>query len=261
MQGIDKNTIKRIHDENLSNPVNERILIASLICSLAREFANELVIVGGSAVEFYTAASYMTKDIDFIAKDDFQISKIMTSLGFSLSEGYTWFHQDTSVVVEFPKPPLLGDINRVTEVKTEYGVAKIIGVEDIILDRLKGREFWQDNNELPEMMLFSHYASIDFEYLRRQAKFELVEDVLEKAIADVQAYQAGRSAYLRDNFYSDKIVEEKIIDALEYDVPLKKIISRLANDEQVKGTSIAEKQKYLEYIIGASKDIQELLSD
>ena len=76
----------------------------------------------------------MTKDIDFIAKDDFQIAKIMTSLGFSIGEGYTWFHPDTSVVVEFPKPPLLGDVSRLTEVKTEYGVAEIIGVEDFILD-------------------------------------------------------------------------------------------------------------------------------
>lgn len=86
MQDIDKNIIKRIHEENLSDPVNERILIAAIICSLAKEFANELVVVGDSAVEFYTAASYMTKDIDFIAKDDFQIAKIMTSLGFSIDE-------------------------------------------------------------------------------------------------------------------------------------------------------------------------------
>lgn len=226
---------------------------------MAKEFANELVIVGGSAVEFYTAASYMTKDIDFIAKDDFQIAKIMTSLGFSIGEGYTWFHPDISVVVEFPKPPLLGDISRVTEVKTEYGVAEIIGVEDIILDRLKGREFWQDNNELPEMMIYSHYESIDFVYLRKQAEYELVSDVLEKAIADVEDYKAGKSPYLRNNFYSDKVVEAKIVDALEYDVPLDKIIRRLSNDAQVKGISVDERKIYLEAIIKSSKEIQELL--
>lgn len=226
---------------------------------MAKEFANELVIVGGSAVEFYTAASYMTKDIDFIAKDDFQIAKIMTSLGFSIGEGYTWFHPDTSVVVEFPKPPLLGDISRVTEVKTEYGVAEIIGVEDIILDRLKGREFWQDNNEIPEMMIYSHYESIDFVYLRKQAEYELVSDVLEKAIADVEDYKAGKSPYLRNNFYSDKVVEAKIVDALEYDVPLDKIIRRLSNDAQVKGISVDERKIYLEAIIKSSKEIQELL--
>lgn len=201
----------------------------------------------------------MTKDIDFIAKDDFQIAKIMTSLGFSIGEGYTWFHPDISVVVEFPKPPLLGDISRVTEVKTEYGVAEIIGVEDIILDRLKGREFWQDNNELPEMMIYSHYESIDFVYLRKQAEYELVSDVLEKAIADVEDYKAGKSPYLRNNFYSDKVVEAKIVDALEYDVPLDKIIRRLSNDAQVKGVSVDERKIYLEAIIKSSKEIQELL--
>lgn len=201
----------------------------------------------------------MTKDIDFIAKDDFQIAKIMTSLGFSIGEGYTWFHSDISVVVEFPKPPLLGDISRVTEVKTEYGVAEIIGVEDIILDRLKGREFWQDNNELPEMMIYSHYESIDFVYLRKQAEYELVSDVLEKAIADVEDYKAGKSPYLRNNFYSDKVVEAKIVDALEYDVPLDKIIRRLSNDAQVKGVSVDERKIYLEAIIKSSKEIQELL--
>ena len=261
MQGVDKNIIKKIHDENISNPVNERILIAGLICSLAKEFANELVVVGGSAVEFYTAASYMTKDIDFIAKDDFQISKIMTSLGFSIGEGYTWFHPDTSVVIECPKPPLLGDVSRLTEVKTEYGIARIIGVEDIILDRLKGREFWQDNNELPEMMIYSHYDSIDFAYLRKQAAYELVSDVLEKAIADVEEYKAGKSPYLRNNFYSDKVIETKIVDALEYDVPLARIISRLSNDNQVKGSSLEEKVIYLESIIKESKEIQEVLSE
>ena len=201
----------------------------------------------------------MTKDIDFIAKDDFQIAKIMTSLGFSIGEGYTWFHPDISVVVEFPKPPLLGDISRVTEVKTEYGVAEIIGVEDIILDRLKGREFWQDNNEIPEMMIYSHYESIDFVYLRKQAEYELVSDVLEKAIADVEYYKAGKSPYLRNNFYSDKVVEAKIVDALEYDVPLDKIIRRLSNDAQVKGISVDERKIYLEAIIKSSKEIQELL--
>ena len=46
-------------------PVKERLSISALICSAAKEFSNELVVVGGSAVEFYTAASYMTKDIDF----------------------------------------------------------------------------------------------------------------------------------------------------------------------------------------------------
>lgn len=257
MQSV--NIIKQIHKQYFNDPVTERIAIASLICSLAKKFSNELVVVGGSAVEFYTAASYMTKDIDFVAKDNYNISKLMGSLGFSMSNGYTWFHPDTSVVVEFPKAPLLGDVDRVTEVVTPYGVAKIIGIEDIILDRLKGRVFWQDDNELPETMLLAHYAEIDFNYLNEQAKNELVEDALEKAIVDVDNYKNGRSPFLRNNFYDDKVVEIKIIDALEYDVPVEKIVARLAKDDQVKGKNLKDKEEYLRSIIARSQEIQELL--
>ena len=254
-------TIKRIHEKYRDNPVKERLAISSLICSAAKSFSNELVVVGGSAVEFYTAASYMTKDIDFIAKDDFQIAKLMKQLGFKISEGYTWYHDETSVVIEFPQPPLLGDIKRTTKVETEYGVVEIIGIEDIILDRIKGRAFWQDNNSLPEMMLLAHYDRIDFDYLHEQAKLELVEDVLNKAINDVEAYKAGKTTYLRDNFYSDKIVESKIIDALEYDVPLERIIKRLSGDDQVKGDTELARIEYLNSIISKSKEIQDLLNE
>ena len=65
MLEINPELIKMIHNEYKDNPVKERLSISALICSAAKEFSNELVVVGGSAVEFYTAASYMTKDIDF----------------------------------------------------------------------------------------------------------------------------------------------------------------------------------------------------
>ena len=261
MLEINPESIKIIHNEYKDNPVKERLSISALICSAAKEFSNELVVVGGSAVEFYTAASYMTKDIDFIAKDDFQIAKLMRQLGFKIDEGYTWYHPDTSVVIEFPQPPLSGDIKRTTKVETEYGIVEIIGIEDIILDRIKGRAFWQDNNSLPEMMLLAHYDKIDFAYLHDQAKYELVEDVLNKAIKDVEAFKSGQTTFLRDTFYSDQVVEAKIIDALEYYVPLEKIIKKLSCDEEVKGRDEMERAEYLNKIVSASKEIQELINE
>lgn len=256
---INQDIIKQIHEQFLDNPIVERLVVASLICSLARKFSNELVVVGGAAVEFYSAASYMTKDIDFIAKDDYNISKLMISLGFQISEGYSWFYPNTSLVVEFPKPPLVGNVSKVIKVSTPYGYANIIGIEDIILDRLKGRVFWQDNNELPETLLLSHYQKIDFQYLREQAQKELVIDALEKAILDVDNYKCGKTTFLRNNFYDDKVVETKIIDALEYDVPVEKIVARLAKDDQVKGKNLKDKEEYLRSIIARSQEIQELL--
>ena len=63
------------------------------------------------------------------------------------------------------------------------------------MDRIKGRAFWQDNNSLPEMMLLAHYDKIDFDYLREQAKNELVGDVLNKTIKDVEAFKLGETTF------------------------------------------------------------------
>ena len=254
------NKIKEIHEKYASNKVAERISIAALITEKAKSFSNELVVVGGSAVEFYTAASYMTSDLDFVAKDDFRIAEIMHSLGFKMDAQYIWYHPDTSVIIEFPKAPLAGDIKRVQVVETEYGKANIIGIEDIILDRIKGRVFWQDDNEWPEYMLYAHYDKIDFEYLRSEAAKELVLEAVEKMIADVDAYRLGKIPSLRNTAYTDAEVEHKIISKLENDEDLDDILFSLCMDKQVKGMDIYERRHYLKEIVKNSKEIQEWLN-
>lgn len=73
----ESNVIKAIHQKYANNKIAERISIAAIITERAKSFTNELVVVGGSAVEFYTAASYMTADLDFVAKDDHRIAEVM----------------------------------------------------------------------------------------------------------------------------------------------------------------------------------------
>lgn len=254
------NKIKEIHERYANNKVAERISIAALITSKAKSFANELVVVGGSAVEFYTAASYMTADLDFVAKDDHRMAEVMHSLGFEMDSQYIWYHPDTTVIIEFPKAPLAGDINRVQTVETEYGEAHIIGIEDIILDRIKGRVFWQDDNEWPEYMLYAHYDKVDFTYLREQAEKELVAEAVEKMIADVKAYQQGNIPSLRDTTYADAEVERKIMMRLENDEELDDILFSLCMDKQVKGMDVYERRRYLKDIVKKSSEIQEWLN-
>lgn len=175
-----ENVIKEIHDRYANNKVMERVAIACLITEKAKSIANELVVVGGSAVEFYTAANYMTTDLDFVARNEYGLLELMQSLGFQLDGQYIWWYPDTSVIIEFPKAPLAGDINRVQTVETDYGTANVIGIEDIILDRLKGRVFWQDDNEWPEFMLCAHFDRVDFEYLRQEEKTSLLRKLLRR---------------------------------------------------------------------------------
>ena len=86
--------IQEINKKYSNDPVRERLCIAAVVCERMKEFANEVVMVGGSAVEFYTAASYMTKDIDFIAKDTVNIKRVMTELGFKNDGDGIWYHDD-----------------------------------------------------------------------------------------------------------------------------------------------------------------------
>jgi len=185
-----RNIIKEIADKYRTNPMQERIAVAAAISEEANKIGNYLVVAGGSAVEFYTAASYMTKDLDFVAKDGYRLAEIMRKLGFSITAGYSWVHPDTSVIVEFPTASendvLEGDYDKVMEVETEYGVANIIGIEDAIIDRLCGRKFWGDSNDTPEQMIYGHYDEIDFVYLRKQAKYQLIEKELDVALQKVE---------------------------------------------------------------------------
>ncbi|MBQ0108450.1 MAG: hypothetical protein KBS34_05000 [Phascolarctobacterium sp.] len=188
-----RNLVKEIGQKFQNNPMQERISIAALISEQARKVGNYLVVVGGSAVEFYTAASYMTKDLDFVAKDGHRIAEIMRELGFTCQIGNYWTHPDTAVVVEFPTASaddvLEGDPERVLQVETDYGTANVIGIEDIIIDRLCGREFWYDKNTLPEQLVLSHYDEIDFDYLWKQARYQLIDKTLEECLQRVEKYK------------------------------------------------------------------------
>ncbi len=46
------------------DPVEKALLLAALVTGLFREAGADLVIVGGSAIEFYTEGAYMSGDID-----------------------------------------------------------------------------------------------------------------------------------------------------------------------------------------------------
>lgn len=188
-----RDLVKEIGKKFQNNPMQERISIAALISEQAQKVGNYLVVVGGSAVEFYTAASYMTKDLDFVAKDAHRIAEVMQNLGFICQVGNYWTHPDTAVVVEFPTASaddvLEGDYERVLQVETDYGTANVIGIEDIIIDRLCGREFWHDRNTLPEQLILSHYDEIDFNYLWKQARYQLIDKTLEECLQRVESYR------------------------------------------------------------------------
>lgn len=109
-----------------------------LIAAALREvLTSEPVVVGGTAEDFWTADEYHETDLDIVTwslTEDEQA--LLSSLGFK-QDGRHWVHGASGVPVEFPEPTLKGDPKRVHREPAGTGIAPIIGVEDLYLDRVR----------------------------------------------------------------------------------------------------------------------------
>ena len=249
--------VKEINQKYNSDPVRERLCIAAVICERMKEFANEVVMVGGSAVEFYTAASYMTKDIDFIAKDTLNIKRVMTELGFKNDGDGIWYHDNTSVIIEFPKGPLVGEYSRTTCLETGYGIVEIIGVEDIILDRVSASKFWQDTTEWAEYLLSSHYENIDFDYLRETAAELLCSDTLELVIKNVNEFKNEQVIHTI-NEYSEAELVDVVKKLLQDGNDVDQILRILSMNNKVAGNNPSERGRLVKNLLD-SETIKEYI--
>lgn len=96
------------------------------------------IIVGGSAVEFYTTGGYSTQDIDLVLMDSRPAEAVLAASGFS-RDGRYWFRPGLDLLLEFPGKALTygpGAYDRVTLVEMPDGLAAcIVGAEDIFIGR------------------------------------------------------------------------------------------------------------------------------
>ena len=163
---------------------NKKIeIIAVITTAVEEQLGIRPVIVGGQAVEFYTAGGYSTMDIDLIceASTD-KIDAILNRLGFARENKY-WMltSEDMEIALEIPSGPLAGDNSKITRINTPGGhTAYVISVEDILIDRLNAcvhwNETWQEEWIIGIIVL--NYTEIDWEYLNKRAKREKVADDL-----------------------------------------------------------------------------------
>ncbi len=82
----------------------DRVLKVMAVLTLACERVDFMtpVLVGGAAVDVYTAGGYHSVDIDALLETPHpKVVAVMTGLGFT-QYGKDWYHEDFKVQVEFP---------------------------------------------------------------------------------------------------------------------------------------------------------------
>jgi len=146
------------------------------------------VIIGGSAVEFYTRNWYATGNIDLaverVRKD--RIPDIMERHRFRRS-GRMWIREDLGLYVEFPGDIDDLDMDRVTVVETDGGHAYVIGLEDIIFDRIQATEHWKSDGDREEAVRMGvvFYQDVDWEYLGGLCREGDSEEMLDRVLKEV----------------------------------------------------------------------------
>lgn len=161
-------------------PTNQQIALAALLTTLFKKHYVNLVVVGGAAVQYYSEAEYVTKDLDAILFCDSKdiVDQVMTELGFKRTSTYRHFeHSSFPFVVEFPPSPVAvggTHLSKFNLLKLDEYVVEVIRVEDIIMDRIIGGVEWNQEHYIAQAKLLwiKNKKIIDRKYLTKFAKKE-----------------------------------------------------------------------------------------
>ncbi|MEX2554633.1 MAG: hypothetical protein WEB06_03270 [Actinomycetota bacterium] len=141
-----------------------------LVAAALREvLGSDPIVVGGTAEEFWTSDEYRETDLDVCAPLTTAERKTLGSLGFE-REGRHWYHASSRVAVEFPDSTIDGDPERTVLESVPGGAARIIGVDDLYLDRLRQATMNEDIEDVHFQSTLAVAAAcfdvIDWRYVR-----------------------------------------------------------------------------------------------
>lgn len=169
----------------LEDPLERRLTFVALLSSeVARLGWTSPVIIGGHAVEFYTAGGYTTADIDLAAASE-PLAAVLSKWGFD-REGRHWYDRELGLAVEAPSGRLAPEQEaRATEVRLHGSVARVLGIEDLVIDRLNACVHWesQEDCDWALTLLQAYRDRLDMDYLCRRARSEEVLVQLETMLA------------------------------------------------------------------------------
>ena len=174
--------------KKIKTQFKRRLFFVGILTKYLEKEKIKPVVVGGHAVEFYTGGYYSTFDIDIVAEGHEKIGKILENWGFK-KEGRHWYNKKFKIAIEIPASFLDKEsYSYITEVKIDNLKVYIIGIEDIIIDRLNAYKWWssQHDREWAKRLLKFKKAEIDFEYLNKKVKKEKIEDVFYEILKEIE---------------------------------------------------------------------------
>jgi hypothetical protein len=167
----------------LENTLDRRLWVLSIITEALAQHGLVPVLVGGGAVEFYTGGGYATKDVDVVIPSSPAFGAVMSKLGFTRA-GRHWFRDDLDYAIEAPGEDIAGDRRKILEVQVGERHICVLGLEDVILDRLNAAAHWKsgEDRRWADRLIEMHRDIIDLDYLKDRACVDRTADLLNEIL-------------------------------------------------------------------------------
>jgi len=152
--------------------LKKQLLVVGLLTSVLKSMNKRApVIIGGCALSYYSREVYFTSDIDLAYADREALDTALRSIGFE-KEGRYWVHEGLKVAIEAPASTLPGQDSPLEVVELGEGLqCSIIGIEDLVIDRLNAFKHWKSetDGEMVELLMRRYKDDLDWSYLEKKA--------------------------------------------------------------------------------------------
>jgi hypothetical protein len=167
------------------DPFRRRLYFLGLFTNILQQNGVQAILVGGEAIDVYTAGTFATADIDLVVNNKIITEKLLNRFGFGKKANNLWLNQDLVIVVQIITNPYSGDPEKLRKFKIKDYELKVAAPEDLIQNRLYSAKFWKSSpqRDMEESIaLLRIFAdSIDDTYLDRIAKENDITDYLAEA--------------------------------------------------------------------------------
>ncbi|MEW6569549.1 MAG: hypothetical protein AB1390_00015 [Nitrospirota bacterium] len=154
------------------SPLKRQLLMVGLLSKLLEEQGKDVpTVIGGCALSYYSREVYFTADIDLAYSDRESLDGVLKDVGF-IKRGRYWVSEDLKMAIEVPASMLVGEDSPVEIVELGDELrCRIIGVEDLIIDRLNACKHWKSeiDCEMVELMIVRYGKELDWQYLEKKA--------------------------------------------------------------------------------------------
>ena len=157
---------------NTESPLKRQLLMVALITRLLEEKGKDPpIIIGDSALSYYSREVYFTADIDLAYADKEALGTVLNDIGFE-KRGRYWVNERLKMAIEAPASVLVGENSPVEIVEVEEGLqCRIIGIEDLVVDRMNACKHWRSETdcEMVELLAKRYVNDLDWSYLEKKA--------------------------------------------------------------------------------------------